>query len=129
HCKGALRGMVDPGNFDIKALLNKGDEVGFLKKVNAGGALAEVQRLMREAPFHFFILLVNFANKVLLFLGSLVFIFYAKEVTYWKLFLVGVLFYVVFLTGPINASRFMLGVWPIQLLSSVSAWHFTKSKF
>ncbi|MGB0178113.1 MAG: hypothetical protein ACPF9D_13175, partial [Owenweeksia sp.] len=41
---------------------------------------------------------------------------------HWKWALTGVVFYLVFLTGPINASRFMLAVWPVMVICTMQAF-------
>ncbi len=126
HLMGAFRGLVDPGNFDVRILLDGDDSLGFLKTVNEHG-ISGVWQALKAAPMaHLLLLGINGINKLLLLAGTLLFAFSKKPPWVWKFFLLGTIAYVMLLTGPINASRFMLAVWPMMMIASVSALYFRK---
>ncbi|HAD97849.1 MAG TPA: hypothetical protein DCG19_10615 [Cryomorphaceae bacterium] len=121
HIKGSVRGVLDPGNFDVRTFLGKDDTLGFLKVLNEKG-MKGIPEVLGEMPvFYLTLLMVSFINKLLLLAGILVFLF-RRGVDYrWKWALAGLITYVVFITGPINASRFMLAVWPAMVLCAMQA--------
>lgn len=126
HLKGALRGLVDPGNFDVRILLDGDDSLGFLKTINEQG-IGGVWQALKAAPLaHLLLLGISGVNKLLLLIGTMVFAFSKRPPWTWKFFLLGTIAYVMLLTGPINASRFMLAVWPMMMIASVSALYFYK---
>ncbi|MEQ9262821.1 MAG: hypothetical protein RLP14_06640 [Owenweeksia sp.] len=122
HLKGAFRGMVDPGNFDLRTFFNADNSVGFLKTLNEKGWQG-IPEILNAMPWlYLLLLLISLLNKVLLLLGFLFFILKPGIDPNWRWALTGIVFYVVLITGPINASRFMLAVWPVVIICTVQAF-------
>ncbi len=124
HLKGAFRGMLDPGNFDLRSFLGEGTSTssGFLKALNEKGWSA-IPDVLSQMSWQLFVLMaVSLLNKLLLMVGFVFFILRQSFHPLWKWFLTGLVFYVVLITGPINASRFMLAVWPVMVLCFMQAF-------
>lgn len=113
HVGGMLRMLIDPGRFELMLFLGQPyaeGEDGFLKALQKGGIQQAIERLVKSplAWVLIFLLLVN-GLKLLLFAKSI--IDHRKKALFWLAMIPFML--ILFLTGPIGASRFMLPLAPI----------------
>jgi hypothetical protein len=119
HIKGSLRMFLDPGRFDLYMFFNfhKNHEVGFLAHINRGGIIG-VLNYYKQQPMLIIILLP------LIFLFNLIklygFVIYfikdykaTKPILWFALFLI---LYIIILTGPGGASRFLVPVLPLYCM-------------
>lgn len=113
HVFGAIRGVIDPGRFDLQFLLPTTVEEGFAHR--QGNSLWDYLRSL--SPITWLVLLpialFNMLRALLALIG-----FWRERfnlVSWVALLLVG---YLVFITGPINASRFVVPAVPLLILLS-----------
>ncbi len=122
HIKGAFKGMLDPGNFDFRTFFKVKGLGSLLNVLNQKEGKGFFEITQGVSPLFLSVLLLSLFNKLMLLLGTLWFAVQKEVHALWKVALTGLVLYVVMVTGPINASRFMLAVWPALLLASVQAW-------
>jgi hypothetical protein len=115
--QGMAAFFVDPGRFDISQFLRMQPlSGGLLAKAQGGGLLIALKNL----PFGLMTLLgvVFLANVARLLLAVRGFRRLGQgdvAMRYGRWVAVGLLFYVVLLTGPLGAARFLVPVWPVLL--------------
>lgn len=110
HMFGAVRGTIDPGRFDLQFLLPTTIEEGFAHRED--GNLWNYLKSLH--PVIWIVLLpLTLFNALRLLLALRGFITKRKELHAW--FALVLIAYVVAVTGPINASRFMVPLIPLLL--------------
>lgn len=113
HTVGAIRGVIDPGRFDLQFLLPTTIEEGFAHR--EGGVLGYLRSLN---PVTILVLipiaLVNGVRALLALIGA--WRHRKQEHVIWAFVIVA---YVVGITGPINASRFMVPLVPLLIYLAV----------
>ncbi len=124
HLIGSLKMLVDPGRFDLSIYFNfdpnKINNVGLLKHYNEGGTRGAL-KFLKSQPL-LIIVLFNFILLINLFkfLGFLWFLIKhlkkASLIIWVMLIFIG---YIVGLTGPIGASRFLIPILPLYLFLSL----------
>lgn len=123
HIKGMVTFILDPGRFDLYNYFSVDrSQQGFLHYISAEG-LQGVVSYLRTQPIALVILLmvialINFIKALLVML----FLFSKKIPVEVKVILLGIIFYIAFLTGPLGASRFMLPVLPLIVMAITMAW-------
>lgn len=111
HFKTAIRGIFDPGRFDIMTFLKKEDgKQGFLELLNGNSSMQSffnnktILILILIIPvFLLNILKIFYLCKYLLNHKHSIFIYY----------ILCLLFYTILITGPVNSSRYMM---PFQMI-------------
>ena len=127
HVRGMVTFILDPGRFDLYRFfdVNSGEQ-GFLHYISAQGMRGVVNYLKTQPPFLIFTLmlvaLINLFKAVLV----MMFLFSKKISLEVKIILLGIIFYLAFLTGPLGASRFMLPVLPLIVMAIAMAWEDVK---
>lgn len=113
HLVGAVRGVIDPGRFDLQFLLPTTIEEGFAHR--EGGIVGYLKSLN---PVTIFVLIpiavVNGLRALFVLIGA--WRDRKQEHVIWALMIVA---YVVGITGPINASRFMVPLVPFLIYLAV----------
>ncbi len=117
HTEGAIRGIFDPGRFDLFTLLPKSDkrETGFLKMLNEDGLLKTLKKIFHSPELWIYLILIPVFLALIvkwILIGK-----YAwgnhnnpdSRVLFFCLF-VG---FIILITGPLNASRFMMPFEPV----------------
>ncbi|GAA4115871.1 hypothetical protein GCM10022393_16240 [Aquimarina addita] len=122
HLKGCVRIFVDPGRFDLVNFFNfpsKKNEFGLLYHLNENGIKGALKFLGDQPKALlitlFLILLFNLL-KVVSFIWF--WIINYKKTNLILLFILFIILYIIFLTGPLGASRFFVPVLPAYLLFS-----------
>lgn len=113
HLGGMIRMLIDPGRFELMLFLGKPyteGEDGFLKSLQKGGVL-QAKKALVNSPLAWVLLLLLLVNSLELLLFTKSIIHYRKNTLFWLALIPFIL--IVFLTGPIGASRFMLPLVPI----------------
>ncbi|QDA59606.1 hypothetical protein [Hymenobacter jejuensis] len=120
HMQGTLNCFLDPGRFDWVHFLglSSQSDAGLLAKLHAKG-YAAIWQYARQMPVALLVafLVIAIANGLrLVLLGR----FLLSRSYAWPLRLVVavLVFYVVFLTGPLGAARFLVPVFPLIALSA-----------
>jgi len=117
HTKGMAGFFLDPGRFDLVNFFNlKAEKInGLLSQINQTGLKGALAFLFK----HSFLLLISFAViflanifKLICFTG---FIFRRNINKYFKWFLLFLVFYVAFLTGPLGVARYMMPLAPLYI--------------
>ncbi len=122
HFKGSVRMLFDPGRFDLYNFFSaeKSNKVGFLKILNDEGYRG-IWNYIKMQPLFILISLpiILFFN----FIKIAGFIFFGikncTKLSYSLWFMVILLGYIIGLTGPLGASRFMVPILPIYLIIAV----------
>jgi hypothetical protein len=114
HISGAMRGIIDPGRFDLEPFIPSLQTTGFLHR-KQGSMLAYLKSL----PVAVWLVLLPLALFNLLRLLLALYGFYKLPKTPENLFGALAIIYVVLVTGPINASRFMVPVVPFLIYFSL----------
>lgn len=116
HTINALRGVLDPGRFDLMTFFKKEDgKQGFLEILNGTKSFSS---LSKNPYFLIYILLIP------IFLFAIFKWFYfskgllALQEDFYVYYIVLLFFYYIIVTGPINCSRFMM---PVQGIAFVIA--------
>jgi hypothetical protein len=112
HLATGIRGVFDPGRFDLMTLVHKEDgNQGFLEVVNGNKSFSS---LFKEKSLIFIYLLLIPIMLALIFKWIYFFMFYFKKRRNFTeyFFLIFIIYYVL-ATGPVNCSRYMM---PLQLI-------------
>lgn len=116
HFLTGIRGILDPGRFDLMTLLKKEDgQQGFLEVVNGNKPIKTL--LSNFTPlififclFIFMALLIKYYYFIRYFLG--------KKLYFNEAYFLILISYVILITGPVNCSRYMM---PLQLIIIIFA--------
>lgn len=114
HLKGCVRCFLDPGRFDLVTFFHfQNDEPGFLRVLNEEGLTGALFYLREQGWLLVTILAVIVVFKLVKVTGFLFYLFIRSELFSFRIFLVILVGYMVLVTGPLGASRFLL---PVELL-------------
>lgn len=111
HLFTAIRGIFDPGRFDLMSFYEKDDtENGFLKMLNLGKPNDDV---LKNQYLHVYLLLIPiFLFQMLKVIFSLVYLYFQrKKINYQNVYMIVLILYCIAVTGPVNSSRYMM---PLQ---------------
>ena len=118
HLQGSIFAMLDPGRFDISNffMLNTKNvnQKGILFHLNNGGIFSVIKFLIGtySIPLLLFLGLILFFN-VFKLVSLILFVFNKKIDLNFKIFILGLLLYIILLAGPVGASRYMMPLVPI----------------
>jgi hypothetical protein len=118
HLKGSFFAMLDPGRFDISNffLLDTKNvkQKGILFHLNNGGILSVIKFLIDtySIPLLLFLGLIIFFN-IFKWVSLILFVFNKRINLNFKIIVLGLLFYIILLAGPVGASRYMMPLVPI----------------
>lgn len=122
HLFGAVRGTIDPGRFDLQFLLPTTIEEGFAHRED--GNLWNYLRSLHPVIWLVLLPLALF-NGVRILLGIRGLWTNRANLNAW--FAALIIAYVVAVTGPINASRFMVPLVPLLLWLSITGLNLRKN--
>jgi hypothetical protein len=111
HLRGMAFCVLDPGRFDISQFFGLSHGKNLLYETNKDNAIGRVIHSVMN-PLGILLILLFIFNLFKLFL-TVKFLFSKKLSLFIKLVLFCFPFYIVFLTGPIGASRFLMPVIPL----------------
>lgn len=111
HFYTSIRGMIDPGRFDLMTFFKKEDgKEGFIEILNSEKSL--VSLLDKKHVWIYYLLLPIFIMQVIKFICFGTFIFHNRtKLLSFRLYPICIVILYVLLTGPVNCSRLMM---PIQ---------------
>lgn len=118
HLKGMIRMLLDPGRFDVYSFfkLDKDDKSGLMEKsVSDSGHLMEYFK--NQPPVLLVLLALVLLFNLLKVYAFGRFIFRSNIPVVLRIIVVLVLLYFTGLTGPLGASRFLLPVLPLMVVS------------
>ena len=117
HLRGTIRCFIDPGRFDLYSYFQTKSNMGFMNIINKGDFKLLLQMLPQIPLGILCIMLIIFVGNCIKFLCFIWFWIQqwrqASMTTYLSLIF---LLYIVLLTGPLGASRFMVPVLLIYLV-------------
>jgi len=113
---GGMRGIIDPGRFDIITFFHTSNErEGFLTLINSTDISYILKKIVASGDIYILLFLIPIGLMGVFkwfLIGRFFFINY-KTITIEIIFLWILILYLIFITGPLNASRFMM---PMQLI-------------
>jgi len=117
HTKGIAGFFLDPGRFDLVNFFNlKSEKInGLLYQINQVGLIGAFAFLFKHSFVLLLFLTLIFLFNTFKFLCFVFFIFRHNSNKYFKGFVLFLILYVAFLTGPIGASRFMMPLLPLYI--------------
>ena len=117
HLRGTIRCFIDPGRFDLYSYFETESNMGFMNVVNKGDFKLLLKLLPQVPTGILVIMMIVFVGNCIKFLCFIWFWIqhwkHASMITYLSLLF---LLYIVLLTGPLGASRFMVPVLLIYLV-------------
>ena len=128
--KGMIRFFIDPGRFDLVSFMGqhtKGGK-GFLYYLNAQGLRGALRFLFSGGGgmslLLVFILLANLIKTG----GLLLFSLNSRVDPHIKIFLLLLILYIAFATGPLGASRFAMPLIPLVIFMALAQGNFTLNR-
>jgi len=117
HTKGVAGFFLDPGRFDLVNFFNLNAEKtnGLLYLINQVGLKGALEFLLKHAFLLLLCLAIIFIFNILKFLLLIGFIFQRHINKYLKWFILFLIFYVAFLTGPLGVARYMMPLAPLYI--------------
>lgn len=125
HFKGSLRMIFDPGRFDLSVFFDEksNEEVGFSRLLNLKNTDEIYNFIMKQSMVVLILLpIILFFNiiKAIGFVKYWVFNFRKVSLVHWvMLFLI---LYIIALTGPVGASRFLVPILPFITIFAAAGW-------
>ncbi len=123
HVKGMLRFFLDPGRFDLVSFFfpKSSEEKGILYYLNANGIKGAWRYLFSGSLGYLglFLILIFIVNSIKS-IGLILFTLNKRIDLRIRVFLIALLFYLAFVTGPLGASRFAMPVIPLVVFMAFS---------
>ncbi|MBC7450059.1 MAG: hypothetical protein H7259_01070 [Cytophagales bacterium] len=116
HLSGALRGMIDPGRFDLTTFTKQENELhGILYTIHKEGILAALQKIvLTEHTWLILALMLILIASIAKYIGiGRYILLHYKSFHSAYVFIAILVCYTIVIAGPLNASRFMM---PLQLI-------------
>lgn len=120
HGQGVFNFFIDPGRFELYNYLGIDESVSFMKLYHENGYAGIYDYMKKMPPILVICLLaITVLNAFLLasFLFYIVKLRRADLCRVYALYIVGIIVYIAFLTGPIGASRFRVPIYPFLLMT------------
>jgi len=120
HFFTSIRGMIDPGRFDVMTFFKKEDgKQGFIEILNNNKTMASF--LNQQNLWIIVILIPIFIMQLLKFFCFCTFVYQNKSYLFsFRFYPILILILYIFLTGPVNCSRLMM---PLQGLMIIITLH------
>jgi 4-amino-4-deoxy-L-arabinose transferase-like glycosyltransferase len=117
HTEGIAGFFLDPGRFDLVNFFNlKSEKInGLLYQINKVGLKGALAFLVKHTFVLLLFLTLIFLFNTFKFLCFVFFIIRLNSNKYLKGFVLFLILYVAFLTGPLGASRFMMPLLPLYI--------------
>lgn len=131
HLYGALRGAIDPGRFDLMTLIEKyNPNSGFLNMLSTAGLKKTVTNFFDYKYFWIILLLIPLFLATLLKWTLLLKHLWKKrkEINFRNSYLILFIAYAILITGPVNASRYMMPLQGILIVIAIISWEGSKNK-
>lgn len=131
HLYGALRGAIDPGRFDLMTLIEKYDtNSGFLNMLSTAGLKKTIASFFDYKYFWIILLLIPLFLATLLKWVLLLKHLWKKrkEINFRNSYMILFIAYAILITGPVNASRYMMPLQGILIVIAIISWESSKNK-
>jgi hypothetical protein len=117
HAKGMAGFFLDPGRFDLVNFFNLNAEKtnGLLYLINQVGFKGALVFLLKHSFLLLLVLAIIFILNTFKFLFFIGFIFQGNINKYMKWFILFLIFYIAFLTGPIGVARYIMPLAPLYI--------------
>lgn len=117
HAKGFAGFFLDPGRFDLVNFFNLNVEKtnGLLYLINKVGFKGALAFLLKHSFLLLLILATIFIFNIFKFLFLIGFIFQNNMNKYVKGFILFLIFYIAFLTGPLGVARYIMPLAPLYI--------------
>lgn len=131
HTKGAIRGMFDPGRFDLMTFHEQQDaSQGFMQLLNKQDFMSVLKGLL-EYKYKIVILIL-----IPIFLANIFKWFFAfaylwknkKLLNFRNAYLILIFGYSILITGPVNTCRYMIPLQGILIVIAVLSWENYRQK-
>ena len=131
HTKGAIRGMFDPGRFDLMTFHEQQDaSQGFMQLLNKQDFMSVLKGLL-EYKYKIVVLIL-----IPIFLANIFKWFFAfaylwknkKLLNFRNVYLILIFGYSILITGPVNTCRYMIPLQGILIVIAVLSWENYRQK-
>lgn len=131
HLYGAVRGTIDPGRFDLMTFAGKyNPEDGFLNKLSTTSFKETINGFFEYKYFWIILILIPIFFAGLL-KWILIFSFLWKKrntINFRNSYLFLLISYSILITGPVNASRYMMPLQGILIVIAIIGWESSRQK-
>ncbi|TPD69854.1 hypothetical protein [Flavobacterium microcysteis] len=131
HFYGSVRGSIDPGRFDLMTLVEKYDtNQGFLNMLSTAGMKKTISNFFEYKYFWIILILIPIFIATL-FKWGLIFRYLwerRKRIDFSSSYLLIFISYAILITGPVNASRYMMPLQGILIAYAVISWESYRAK-
>lgn len=131
HFYGSVRGSIDPGRFDLMTLVEKYDpNQGFLNMLSTAGLKKTISNFFEYKYFWIVLILIPIFITTL-FKWGLIFRYLwerRKRIDFSGSYLLIFISYAIMITGPVNASRYMMPLQGILIAYAVISWESFRTK-
>lgn len=122
HLYGSLRGTLDPGRFDLMTFSNEpyDSKQGLLNILNTEKSFSAIKNLLQTKYIWVLIILIPvfLINIVKLFYSLMYLLKTRKNISFGIVFISALTIYYILLTGPVNASRYMMPIQGVLIIFS-----------
>lgn len=131
HFYGAVRGSIDPGRFDLMTLVEKYDpNQGFLNMLSTAGLKKTIISFFEYKYFWIVLILIPIFIVTLLKWGLIFRHLWKKKkaIDFSSTYLLIFISYAILITGPVNASRYMMPLQGILIAYAIICWESFRQK-
>lgn len=130
HLKGMLRFFIDPGRFDIYNFfgLEENRSSGFFERLNTDGLKGIINYLFQQNLFLIVVLFLIALVNLIKVAGLILFLTSKQIDIKFRLAIFFIVGYISFATGPLGASRFMMPLIPLFIITTAMSLIGFKSK-
>ncbi len=131
HFYGAVRGSIDPGRFDLMTLVEKYDpNQGFLNMLSTAGLKKTIISFFEYKYFWIVLILIPIFIVTLLKWGLIFRHLWKKKkaIDFSSTYLLIFISYAILITGPVNASRYMMPLQGILIAYAIISWESFRQK-
>lgn len=122
HLYGSLRGTLDPGRFDLMTFSNEpyDSKQGLLNILNTEKSFSAIKGLLQTKHIWVLLLLIPiFLVNIVKLLYSLIYLLKTRtKLSFSIVFISTLIIYYIVLTGPVNASRYMMPIQGVLIILS-----------
>ena len=131
HLKGAIRGMFDPGRFDLMTFHEQQDpSQGFMQLLNKESFMSVLKGLLEyKYKIVVFILIPLFLANIFKWFFAFAYLWNNKKLfNFRNAYLILIFGYSILITGPVNTCRYMVPLQGILIIIAVLGWENFRQK-
>ncbi|HNP33686.1 MAG TPA: hypothetical protein PKN96_10370 [Flavobacterium sp.] len=126
HCLTGIRGVFDPGRFDLMTFRKKEDgKQGFLEILNGNKSVKTLFSDSSSLFIYGFLLLIFIALLVKYF--YFIKYFLSNKLHFYEVYFLVLILYYILVTGPVNCSRYMMPFQLIIIIFTLKSFHQIKT--